>query len=186
MLLVGSYDGSGNFGDVLQLASAIETVQRLPGSPLPVAVVERETHAHHSTLLKHHSTQLAGAAFAHYHEGGEAAEDGLVELEPAIGPGHAALYVYGGGYLNGWWGARKVAHAAAAEQLIGTRSLQVVASGLQVEESAVAPGGVAHELLSRASWIGVRDVRSLEYVRTHVSGPGGKRVELAEDRKSVV
>ena len=181
VLLVGGYDGSGNFGDVLQLASAIETVRSLPGSPLPVAVVERETHAHHSTLLECQPALFTGVVFAHYHEGGEAAEDGLVELEPAIGPTRSALHVYGGGYLNGWWGARKLAHAAAAERLIGTRQLPVVASGLQIEESAVAPGGVAHELLSRASWIGVRDVRSLDYVQRHVSASNRSRVELSGD-----
>jgi len=177
VLLVGGYDGSGNFGDVLQLAAAIETVRGLSGSPLPIAVVERETHAHHTALLERHPAQLGGAAFVHYHEGGDAEEDGLLEVEPESAPNRSALYLYGGGYVNGWWGHRKAAHADAAERLAGTGSLPVVASGLQADAETVAPDGAAHKLLSRASWIGVRDALSLEHVRAHVIGP----VELCGD-----
>ena len=176
VLLVGSYDGSGNFGDVLQAATAIETVGGLPGSPLPIAVVERETHGHHGALLERHPALLGGAAFVHYHEGGEA-EDELVEVAAGTAPRRSALYLYGGGYLNAWWGARKAAHAAAAERLSGGGPLPVVASGLQVEERAVAAGGVAHGLLSRAGWIGARDAFSLDHVRAHVDCP----VELSGD-----
>lgn len=171
MLLVGSYDGSGNFGDVLQMASAIETVAGAARSPLPIAVVERETYAHHTHLLNEYPRLLSRAAFVHYHEGGEADEDGLIELETASAPGRAALLLYGGGYVNGWWGARKVAHATAGERLIGDVRLPVVASGLQVEESTVAPGGAAHELLSRVRWLGARDVISLKHVQTHLDVP---------------
>jgi hypothetical protein len=177
VLLVGSYDGSGNFGDVLQLAGAIETVRGVAGPPLPIAVVERETHAHHTALLERHPSLLSGAAFVHYHEGGEADADGLIELENGCLSGTTALYLYGGGYLNEWWGARKVAHAAAAERLAGGGPPPVVASGLQVDEAAVAPGGVAHELLSRAWWVGARDVQSLHSMREHLGVP----VELSGD-----
>lgn len=179
LLLVGGYDGSGNYGDVLQLATALETAKQLPGAPLAVAVVEREMLAHHSELARCYARELGGAVFAFFDDGADRPGDGLEELPPGVSPAVALLYVYGGGHLNGWWGARKAAHAAAAEVLAGSQPLPVVASGLQVDEVAVEPGGPARELLARASWIGVRDRESLELARKHV--PGAARVDLAGD-----
>jgi hypothetical protein len=164
-IMVGSYDGSGNYGDVLQFATSLATVRRIPGSPLPVAIVERDRLEHHTALLERNAAELGGAAFAFYQEADVGGDDGLVQLRDDLAPSRSAIYMYGGGYANRWWGGRKVAHAAAAERLAARRRLPVVASGLQVERSAVAPGGVAHELMSRASWAGARDVRSLEYMR---------------------
>ncbi|HEX6229280.1 MAG TPA: polysaccharide pyruvyl transferase family protein, partial [Solirubrobacterales bacterium] len=180
VLLFGGYDGSGNYGDVLQLAATLKTVRRVPGSPLPIAVVERP-HARHAQLLLRHPSLLEGAAFVHYQDGTDRGRDGLVALRPGIAPSCSATYLYGGGYLNHWWGARKVALLAAAERLASPRPIPLVASGLQVEEATVAPGGVAHELLARASWLGVRDVGSLECLRRHLPGESGARVELAGD-----
>ncbi len=179
LFLIGGYDGSGNYGDVLQLATALETANRLHG-PLVVVVVEREMLAHHSELARRYGQWLSGAAFAFFEDGEESAADGLEELPPDIGPAESALYIYGGGHLNGWWGARKAAHSAAAERLAGGPPLPVVTSGLQVDEAAVESGGPAHELLTRASWIGVRDRHSLELVRRHVPGGTG-RLNLAGD-----
>jgi hypothetical protein len=181
LFLVGGYDGSGNYGDVLQLATAIETVKRLPGFPLPVAIVEWEAREHHNELMDRHAQHFEGAAFGFFDDHSDAPKAGLVELEMLKGaPPKAGLYIYGGGYLNGWWGVRKTAHATAAEQLLGGRRLPVVASGLQVDETAIALDGPAHDLLSRASWIGVRDIDSLGYVRRQVPAVAD-RVELAGD-----
>lgn len=180
LFLIGGYDGSGNYGDVLQLAGAIETASRLPGSPLVVAVVERETREHHGNLVHRHRELFGEAAIAFFADEAEEAGGDLVPLVESESPAGALVYLYGGGYLNEWWGARKVAHVAAVEELVGGRRLPLVASGLQVEEKTVAPGGVAHELLARASWIGVRDIGSLEHVRRWIPALAD-RVELAGD-----
>ncbi len=181
LFLVGSYDGSGNYGDVLQLATAIETVGGLAGSPLAIPIVERETHGHHSELMRRYENEFAAAAFVFFNDREDEPDDGLVEITP---PGTnlptSLVYIYGGGFMNSWWGVRKTAHVKAAEQLLGGPSLPVVASGLQVDEMAVAPGGPGHDLLSRASWIGVRDVDSLSYIRRQIPDVVG-RVELAGD-----
>jgi Polysaccharide pyruvyl transferase len=180
LFLVGSYDGSGNYGDILQSATAIETVNELPGSPLAVPVVERETHGHHSELMGRYREEFAAAAFVFFHDREDEPDDGLVEIASLeANPPAALIYIYGGGFMNSWWGVRKAAHVKAAEQLLGERPLQVVASGLQVEETAIAPGGSRHDLLSRAAWIGVRDVDSLMYVRRQITH--GDRVKLAGD-----
>jgi hypothetical protein len=180
VLLVGGYDGSGNYGDVLQLATAIETVRRLPDSPLPVAVVELETQAHHAFLERRHHAYLEEAAFVHYSDG-EPSADRLVKLAPGAAPPRSVLYLYGGGYLNHRWGDRKVAHVAAVERLAGGAPLQVAASGLQLDEPMVVPGGAGHDLLSRASWVGVRDVDSLKHARSQVAGLRTDRIELVGD-----
>lgn len=180
LFLVGSYDGSGNYGDLLQVATAIETVNRLPGRPLPLVIVERETRGHHEVLMRRYAASFQRAAFAFFSDSEEPIE-GLVDLATFQGgPMCAALYFYGGGYLNSWWGARKAAHATAAERLAGAGTLPVAASGLQVDEPAIGPGGPAHEHLSRAAWIGVRDVHSLRYMR-HQVPVAADRTELAGD-----
>jgi len=180
VFLIGGYDGSGNYGDVLQLATAIETVDQLPSRPLPLAVVECETRAHHKELMRRYAESFPRAAFAFFSDSDEPMED-LVDLATLQDrPMRAALYLYGGGHLNTWWGARKAAHASAAQRLAGARPLPVAASGLQVDEAAVAPDGPAHDLLSRASWIGVRDVDSLRYLRRQIPAVAD-RVELAGD-----
>jgi hypothetical protein len=179
--MVGSYDGSGNYGDVLQLAGAIETVTRLPGSPLPVAIVERATRASHESLVRRHPEQLGAVVYAYFADAGGRRDRGLVELRPGAAPVDSALHLYGGGYLNHWWGERKVALSEAAERLAGGGQLPLVVSGQQVEEPTIAAGGAAHELISRASWIGARDARSLELLRASFDGDPDRLVLSGDD-----
>jgi Glycosyl transferase family 2/Polysaccharide pyruvyl transferase len=181
LFLVGSYDGSGNYGDVLQLAGAIATASRLPGSPLVVAVIERETRGHHDELARRYGELFGDAVIAFFADEGGDADGDLVSLGRSESrfPAGALVHLYGGGYLNKWWGARKAAHVAAVEELTGGRPPRV-ASGLQIEEEAAAKGGVAHDLLADAAWVSVRDAGSLEHARRHIPSLAG-RVELAGD-----
>ncbi|HEX3174061.1 MAG TPA: hypothetical protein VHQ43_07570 [Solirubrobacterales bacterium] len=178
VLMVGSYDGSGNYGDVLQFAAALDLVGGLPGSPLPIALVERFAREHHAELMRRFPALLGAAAYVHYDDGGSSApDDDLLELESGLAPRRSVLYLYGGGYMNRWWGARKVALSDAAERLAGGGPPPLVASGLQVDEASVAPGGVGHDLLSRSLWTGARGFRSLEFLSEHVGGT----IELSGD-----
>ena len=114
VLLVGSYDGSGNYGDVLQLAAAIQTVGRLPGRPLPLAIVEHETEAHHRKLMARYGELFDAAAFAYFEDGRGVPIDGLDELDDGSISAPAIVHLYGGGHLNEWWAARKLEHHLAA------------------------------------------------------------------------
>jgi hypothetical protein len=178
--MVGSYDGSGNFGDVLQLAGALETVSRLPGSPLPVAIVEHAFRSSHLKLLDRYPDQLGGAVYANYHDGTGPPNGRLVELADGMAPEVSVLYLYGGGYLNHWWGERKVALSRAAE-LLGGGAMPLVASGQQVEETTIAAGGATHELISRAAWVGARDAGSLQVLRANLPQDADRIVLSGDD-----
>ncbi len=143
--MVGSYDGSGNYGDVLQLAGAIEAVTGLPGSPLPVVIIERATQPSHASLVKRFPALLGDAVYAYFDDAEGQAGDHLAELSAGAAPSRSILHLYGGGYLNHWWGNRKVALAGAAERLAGRNPLPLVASGQQVEEPLIVAGGAAHD-----------------------------------------
>lgn len=181
VLLVGSYDGSGNYGDVLQLAGALATVRALADRPLPVAVVEHETAAHHARLVERFPELFAGAAFAFFEDGRGEPVDGLCELPAGGAPERSVLHLYGGGYLNHWWAGRKIEHCEAAGRLAGGRALPVTASGLQVADGAIGPAGPAHEPLAGASWIGLRDATSLEIASANLTGPQPPQLRLTGD-----
>src|SRR5690349_1811450 len=145
--MVGGYNGWNNYGDVLQLAAAIETVSSLPGSPLPIVIVERATLASHASVVDRFPDELGGAVYAHFDDGSGVFDDDLVELPPGIGPSRAVTYLYGGGYLNHWWGERNVAVTESAGQIAGRGVQPLVATGLQVDGCFVKANRAAGELI---------------------------------------
>jgi len=144
VVLIGGYDGSGNFGDIALLDAAVALVERL--GALPVPVVETVHAAFHKTLRPELEHILVYDP--------DAEPDG--EL-----PDVAAVYLYGGGYLNAWWGARQLAKARLA--LEAAPEAACVSSGLQAEPGWVeALGAADRELLARFAPFGVRDPLSAE------------------------
>jgi polysaccharide pyruvyl transferase WcaK-like protein len=135
--LVGGYDGSGNFGDVLLAVAALQLVRAQVEDACPLLVVEATRAEHHSRL----AAEVAQLADAHVVC---AADPGGPEQGPEIRlPDRldsVLVYLYGGGYLNPRWGSRKLAMVEAVERLAARVGVGVgasVASGLQV-----APGFV--------------------------------------------
>lgn len=165
VVLVGSYDGSGNYGDIAQFAAALELTERLGPGVLALPVLEREYLADHRLL-----EQLGVAApNALFFDPSDGCED---ELQPVAAPvelASGAVYLYGGGYLNRNWGARKLAMLDASEALLaagGVAAPARVASGLQVEPDWVAAG--ADTRLGRFDLLGARDAAS----RVALAEPG--------------
>ncbi|HEX5526378.1 MAG TPA: hypothetical protein VFX44_04150 [Solirubrobacterales bacterium] len=152
-ILVGSYDGSGNYGDLAQLDAALGL---LDGGPLALPIVECQFAATHETL---------GSQFAHpprhvlYFDDGEAGDGGLVPVRRPDSLGLGLLYLYGGGYLNPSWGARKLAMLAAAEAMVGGAArVCKVASGQQVDRAWIAALDPAREeTLREFELLGARD-----------------------------
>jgi hypothetical protein len=131
-LLVGGYDGSGNYGDIALLDAALALLGSLDPGLLVLPVVERRFASTHEAM----AGELANRPQHVLYFNGEG-EDGDDELVPVTPPKALKLgvsYLYGGGFLNPSWGERKLAMLRAVEgQLAEARTVSRVASGLQVD-----------------------------------------------------
>jgi hypothetical protein len=144
VVLIGSYDGSGNFGDIAQLAAAQALVERLGPGLLPLPLLEREYLASHDRLID--EGRVHRLPHTLYFDPGNDGDDELLPVPAPVELAFGACYLYGGGYLNRLWGARKLAMLAAAETLLAGGGLTApcrLATGLQVEAGWVAAGHAA-------------------------------------------
>jgi hypothetical protein len=161
--LVGGYDGSGNFGDVLMLDAALELLAPLEPELLVLPVLERQFSSHHPELAEQMIRPPRHQVFFDPEGTGE---DDLVPVAAGPGLSSAISYFYGGGYFNGLWGDRKLAMMRAAEALLAAAEpaeIRRVGSGLQVEAAwldALSPEDTA--LLRAFELLGTRDPRSRE------------------------
>jgi hypothetical protein len=161
--LVGGYDGSGNYGDVLMLDAALELLAPLEPGLVVLPVLERRYRAHHPELAEQMNRPPRHPV---YFDPEGAGEDGLVPIAAGPGLGSAVSYFYGGGYLNGLWGDRKLAMMRAAEGVLAKgepREVRRVGSGLQIE-AAWLEGLPADDtaFLRAFEILGTRDPRSGE------------------------
>jgi Polysaccharide pyruvyl transferase len=158
--LVGSYDGSGNFGDIAQLDGALGMLGRLEGGPLILPVLERQYATTHQAPR---SDLLHDPKHALYFDDGGDFDDGLVALPP-IAPRFALSYLYGGGFLNPSWGERKLAMLRAVEQVVqGVGAVTRIASGQQVDAGWISQLDAADtRLLTSFELLGARDDASVE------------------------
>ncbi len=155
--LVGSYDGSGNFGDIAQLDAALGLLDRLDSGLLVLPVIERRFAASHEQLrgeLIHRPEHVL-----YFDDGTGPGDERQAPLEP---PGELQLavsYLYGGGFLNPSWGERKLSMLSAVEEMVaGAERVVRVASGQQVDAGWIAGLGAADvERLRRFELWGARD-----------------------------
>jgi polysaccharide pyruvyl transferase WcaK-like protein len=155
VLLVGSYDGSGNYGDIAQYEAALALLARLGPEILALPLLERQYLASHRRLAAD-----AGVASPHavFFDPDGNCEDDLLPLAAPADLAFVACYLYGGGYLNRNWGERKLAMLAAAETLARTGGCAAscrVSSGLQVEPEWLAAGNASE--LRGFDLLGARD-----------------------------
>jgi hypothetical protein len=161
VVLVGGYDGSGNYGDILQLDAALELLGPLQPELLVLPMLERSFAASHRILLREMLHPPEHVVF--FDAGGEHSDE-LAPVSPADGLDLAACYLYGGGYVNGQWGDRKLAMLGAAEALLdggGPGRIRRVSSGIQADGEWI--GGLPSEqaeLLRSFEPVGVRDPQS--------------------------
>lgn len=137
-LLIGSYDGSGNYGDLMQLDGALSLLAPLGPELLPLPVLERSLLDSHGELRDHFANPPTHPVF---YDPGEDRRDALLPVPAPARATFAACYLYGGGYLNPSWGDRKLAMLEAAEGLLAASEVERVsrlASGQQVDADWVA------------------------------------------------
>ncbi|MDX6595128.1 MAG: hypothetical protein QOI72_510 [Solirubrobacterales bacterium] len=172
-ILVGSYDGSGNYGDIAQFEAALALVERLGPGILALPVLEREYLSTHRELVEGSGLRAPHALFF---DPDGAPEDDLVPVAAPVDLAFGASYLYGGGYLNHRWGARKLAMLGAAEALLaggGAGAPYRVSTGLQVEAGWIA--GADALPLGGFDLLGARDSES----RQTLAGIGGTAPVLA-------
>jgi polysaccharide pyruvyl transferase WcaK-like protein len=165
--LVGSYDGSGNFGDIAQLDGALGLLGELEPGLLSLPVVERQyaqTHEQMRDELRHPPRHVL-----YFDDGRAELDDGLVPVSPD-GAGFALVYLYGGGFLNPSWGERKLAMLRAVEGLAqAAAKVTRIASGQQVDPGWITGLGDADaSLLASFELLGARDdasARALEQLQ---------------------
>jgi hypothetical protein len=161
--LVGGYDGSGNFGDVLMLDAALELLAPLEPGLVVLPVLERRYEAHHFELAEQ---MVRPPRHQVYFDPEGEGDDDLVPVAAGSGLESAVSYFYGGGYFNGLWGDRKLAMMRAAEALLAAaepQEVRRVGSGLQVEAAWLAGLPAEDTALLRAfELLGTRDPRSGE------------------------
>ena len=176
--LVGGYDGSGNYGDILMLDAALELMAPLEPGLVVLPVLERRFAAHHPELAEQ---MIRPPRHQIYFDPDGAGEDDLVPITAGPQLSSAVTYFYGGGYFNGLWGDRKLAMMRAAEALLAAArpdEIRRVGSGLQVEAAWLA--GLSEEdatLLRAFEPLGTRDSRSGEIL----SGFGSAMVPESGD-----
>ena len=157
-LLVGSYDGSGNFGDIAQLEGALGALAPLGDRLLALPVLELGA----ADRYRDPAHAPRGAERVLYFDPSGRGEPGLTRLRARVGPGLGVCWLYGGGYLNGLWGARKLAMLGACEALLGgAGGIVRLASGLQVDAGWMESLPLeSQQMLRRFDLLGSRDPES--------------------------
>jgi hypothetical protein len=156
VLLYGGFEGFDNFGDILQLKGAIDFHRRYTGLQ-PVLVATMAAWTWPGLLEKLRADyDLAGVVFEDPEplDGRELGLDVIREVQAG-----ALLHIYGGGYFNAFWGARR---AFVCEQLVFRLHLgDYVLTGLQVDEEGTAALAALFDK-KPPLLVGARDERSRE------------------------
>lgn len=162
-ILVGGYDGSGNYGDIAQLDATLEMLGRFEPGLLLLPVLERSRAVDHGEQIAGFLRPPARVLFFGPEEG---YEDDLVPVPAPGDPAFAACYLYGGGFLNQHWGERKLAMLRAAETLLqggGATEICRLSSGLQADAGWIADLDSADSArLTSFEPLGARDPQSAE------------------------
>lgn len=182
--LIGGYDGSGNYGDLVQLDAAVALLERFESGVLALPVLERSRRADHDAMRDDllHPPRRA----LYFDPEAAGGEDGLLPVPAPAALGFAAVYLYGGGYLNRSWGERKLAMLRASEALLaagGAPTLRL-ASGLQASAdwvASLAPGD--RERMRSFELLGARDPASAVALAT--LGSEAAVIETGDDAVGV-
>ncbi len=162
-VLVGGYDGSGNFGDIAQLDATLQLLDRLGPGLMALPVIELAHAEDHAELAEQ---MLSRFPVLYFDPTGRGAE-GLVPIDPPPKLGFAASYLYGGGYLNRLWGDRKLAMLRAGESLFRRAGpISRISSGIQAEADwidGLEPSD--RRLLRSFALLGARDGSSVSALK---------------------
>ena len=179
-VLIGGYDGSGNYGDIALLDAALTMLEPLDPALLLLPVLERTFLDREDDRRGEFTRPLPRALFF---DPGEGLEDGLLPVPAPAGVAFGACYLYGGGYLNPAWGERRLAMLGAAEALLDAAGAEILrlSSGQQVDAAWLAglPAGDA-ERLAAFELLGARDPESTAAL-SRAAGAGAAVLDSGDD-----
>jgi Polysaccharide pyruvyl transferase len=160
-LLVGGYDGSGNYGDIALLDAALGLLGELDPGLLVLPVVERQFAATHRTMAGEFANRPRHVLY--FDREGEGDDAGLVPVGPPKALDFGVSYLYGGGFLNRSWGERKMAMLSAVESRLAEAWTVIrVSSGLQVDPEWISGLGEGEKAMLRSfDLLGARDDASV-------------------------
>jgi polysaccharide pyruvyl transferase WcaK-like protein len=137
-ILIGGYEGYGNYGDLAQLEATLDLLGSAAPGVVGCPVISLQRAGEHAE--RRSAGEFSDHAELYYAAQGEdsdplAAELGLV---PAVlpGPVKALVWLYGGGYLNPAWGIWKLRILEAVRSLLrrmGQTDQVLISSGLQID-----------------------------------------------------
>jgi len=171
IFLVGSYDGSGNYGDVTQLRATLRLLEELGEQVVALPVIDVRYVASHRVLglratRNFDPDRVLVFAYPGPHADAPLRDLGLV---PAALPGSiasATTYMYGGGFLNTRWAERMLKMLEGIDWMLDRSprtASDPISSGLQIEPAwASSLGAAARMRLRRFACIGVRDFVSAQ------------------------
>ena len=152
---------------------------------MALPVLERQYVVGHRRLHEGVGTREPAALFFDPGDEGEH-EDDLLPVAAPIRLAFGATYLYGGGYLNRLWGARKLAMLAAAEALLtagGDASCRL-SSGLQVEPGWL--GGLAGDGAAAFDGLALRGARDNTSREELTFGQSASAVNTGDDAIGVL
>jgi polysaccharide pyruvyl transferase WcaK-like protein len=137
-ILIGGYEGYGNYGDLVQLEATLDLLGSAAPGVVGCPVISLHRAGEHAERCA--AGEFSDHAELYYAAPGEdsdplAAQLGLV---PAVlsGPVEALVWLYGGGYLNPAWGIWKLRILEAVRSLLrrmGQTDHVLISSGLQID-----------------------------------------------------
>ena len=174
VVLIGSFAGYANYGDILQFLSLYELyTSELPDAKI-ATVIEAEALDRWRDNIPGHVLKSV-IPFYSTNEILDRTDSGRNEdwSDRLVFPQRLILHFYGGGYITTEWGPRK---RLSGEFLLAACEDAGVKTSIYFTGIQVSPGQEAHQwhrLLSMAEVIGVRDCISLN-VCSQVLGPGSE------------
>ncbi|MGC8494791.1 MAG: hypothetical protein ACP5SH_23960 [Syntrophobacteraceae bacterium] len=178
--MIGGYDGNHNFGDILQMIGALNTLTPFKPHLTPAVIIEQNCLVSHRQVLSAWEDSLDGVAFIFFGDHECELPDGLIPLPHLANPTVNILYAYGGCYFNRRLGDRKQTmisslYAWLADSNTDASKIVSLITGVQVDEWILSQtkcgAWLDHSLLLRC-----RDVDSANILKKRL-----QHVDLGPD-----
>ena len=191
--LIGGYDGSGNYGDILQLLGALDILEQFGERMLVVPLISYEYKQSCNDLYQQHRDLFGDACFLYYdwkdRSGDVLPGENMKRIShpPSV---YSQIFIYGGGFFTSRWMEVKLDIIENLERWIpfdgkveGERFPPPIISGQQI-----SPGVLARpesdrlvDLLKRAALVGVRDYISYNCISDLGNADINERLFLSHD-----